>query len=419
LVRQRAGFGQAFTALTVPDYRRFAVALVTTQMGAQLLQTAILWQVYQATGNALLLGLTGLARGLPHIALSLVGGVIADRVNRVRLIQAGQIANGLLTLVLAFLTITGRVEVWHLYAVTFLNAGFTALTQPARSALIPRLVPQGNLVNAIALNSTIQQSSQIVGPAVGGIAIGAIDLGPTYLINAAAYAVGMAALAAIHTPATPEAVPLSPWRSLLEGLAFVRQKPVIVSLLGLDVGQTLFGSYVALLPFFADALGVGVAGYGMLRAAPGVGSLLGATSLLSLGDMRYKGLYTVFGVLGYCVALVLLAVSPWFPLAVAATALLGTANSVQMIPRNSAILAITPDPLRGRVEAFRSMLAGGAPPLGYTVSGALAAAVGPPVALILGAVACAGAVAAIGLTRHELRDRDLGVMDPEPRGATA
>lgn len=409
----RMGLRQAFGALEFADYRRFAFALVSAQMGAQLLQTAILWQVYVLTGNPLLLGLTGLARAIPHIALSLVGGVIADRVNRVRLIQVGQVLNAGLTLILGLMTISGIVEVWHLYAVTFLNAGFTALTQPARSAMIPSLVPQGNLVNAVALNSTIQQTSQIVGPAAGGVAMAVLDLGPTYLVNGLAYLVGIIALAQIRTPSTPPATDVSPWRSLLEGLEFVREKPVIVSLLGLDVGQTLFGSYVALLPLFADALGVGVEGYGLLRAAPGVGSLLGATTILSLGDMPYKGLYTIFGVLSYCFALVLLALSPWFALSLVAAALLGTANSVQMIPRNSAILAITPDPLRGRVESFRSMLAGGAPPLGHTWSGAIAAAVGPPMALVFGAFACAGAVAVIGLTRRELRDRDLGVVGTE------
>jgi MFS family permease len=124
--------------------------------------------------------------------------------------------------------------------------------------------------------------------------------------------------------------------------------------------------------------------------------------------MRYKGLFTLFGVLAYCGALVLLAVSPWFWLAVVAGGLLGATNSVQVIPRNSAILAISPDALRGRVDAFRSMLAGGGPPLGYMLSGILAAALGPPLALIAGATACVSLVAAVGFTRRELRDPYLG-----------
>jgi MFS family permease len=389
--------------------------LLLTSMGAQLVQTAILWQVYELTGSALLLGLTGLARALPHMVLSLVGGVIADRWNRVRLIQAGQLTNALLVLALAALTIMGTVEVWHLYVVTFLNSAFTALTNPARTALIPNLIPQGNLVNAIALNATIGQVSQIVGPALGGIAISAFDLGPTYLVNGTWYLLSMAVITGIRTPATPPATSDSPWRSFLEGLAFVRGKPVIVSLLALDMGETIFGSYRALLPIFAELLGAGATGYGLLSAAPGVGSLGGAALILALGDMRYKGLYTVFGVLGYCVALAMLALSPWFLLTLVAAALLGTTNSIQMIPRNTVILSISPDSLRGRVEAFRSMLAGGGPPLGYTLSGALASAIGPAAALVAGATTCAVFVSAIGLWRRELRDPYLGSI-ARPQG---
>ena len=130
--------------------------------------------------------------------------------------------------------------------------------------------------------------------------------------------------------------------------------------------------------------------------------------MLSLGDMRYKGLYTVSGVLAYCIALVVLAVSPWFPLTLIAGGLLGTTNSIQMIPRNSAILAISPDALRGRVEAFRSMLSGGGPSVGFMVSGTLAAAFGPVTAIVGGAIACAVLVGVVGVTRRELHDPELG-----------
>ena len=127
-----------------------------------------------------------------------------------------------------------------------------------------------------------------------------------------------------------------------------------------------------------------------------------------MGDMKYKGLYTIFGVLAYSGALVLLALSPLFLLTLVAASLLGTTNSIQMIPRNSVILAISPDSLRGRVEAFRSMMAGGGPPLGYTLSGGLAAVIGAPSAVVVGAVACTVLVAVVSITRPELRDPHLG-----------
>jgi MFS family permease len=124
--------------------------------------------------------------------------------------------------------------------------------------------------------------------------------------------------------------------------------------------------------------------------------------------MKYKGLYTLFGVLAYCCALAVLGLSPWFFVTIVAASLLGTTNAIQMIPRNSVILAISPDALRGRVEAFRSMMAGGGPPLGYTLSGGLAAVFGAPLAVLMGAIACTVLVAAVGIFRSELRDPHLG-----------
>jgi MFS family permease len=399
---------QAFAALGYGAYRQFAASLLLTSLGVQLIQTAILWQVYELTGDALLLGLTGLARAAPHIVLSLVGGVAADRVNRVQLVQSGQLVNGVLILGLAAVTLAGSVEVWQLYAVTVFNGAFTALTQPARTAMIPWLIPRERLVNGIALNATITQTSQIAGPALGGLAIGLVGLGPVYLANGLFYVAAMIVLIGIRVPPSTPEILTSPWQSLREGLAFVRRKPAITSLLALDVGETVLGSYRALLPILATNLGAGPGGYGMLSAAPGVGSLAGTAFVISLGDMKYKGLYTVFGVLGYCVALVLLALAPWFSLALVAAGLLGATNSIQAIPRNSAIISMSPDALRGRVESFRSMLAGGGPPLGYTLNGALATAVGPTAALITGGLACAALVAGIALARTELRDPNLG-----------
>jgi MFS family permease len=394
-------------------YRRFALSLLLTSLGVQLLQAAILWQVYLLTGSALALGLTGLARAGPHIALSLIGGVAADRVNRVRLIQTGQVANGILVVLLSVLTLTGQVALWHLYVVTFLNGSFTALTQPARSAIIPWLIPREKLVNAVALNSTITQTSQITGPAFAGLAIGLAGLGPVYVCNGAFYLLAMVAIMAVKVPDMPRESVDSPWRSFREGLRFVRSKPVIISLLSLDVSQTVFGSYKALLPLIATSLGAGATGYGLLSAAPGVGSIVGSGFIMSLGDMRYKGMFTVFGVLGYCASLALLAGVPLFVLAFIPAGLLGACNSIQAIPRNSAIISIAPDELRGRVEAFRSMLAGGGPPLGDALSGALASALGPAMALVVGGMTCATVVSGIGFSRKELRDPYLGsAVDP-------
>jgi MFS family permease len=405
---------QATIALAFPGYRQFAVALFASSIGAQLLNVATLWQVYQLTGSPLLLGLTGLTRAVPHMILALVGGIVADRVDRARLIQLTQLANGVLVLALAALTITGQVQIWHLFAATSLNSAFMAISLPARGALVPRLVPEHALVNAVALNSTLMNTAQIVGPALGGVVIGSLDLGATYLLNGGAYLVAMLALIGVQAPGTRTMAAESPWRSFVQGLVYVRQTPVIIALMSIDMSATVLGSYRALLPIIADGLGVGPQGFGLLSAAPGVGSVLAASVLLGLGDMRYKGLYTAFGVLAYCLALILLAVSPWLTLSLVASGLLGATDTIQMIPRNSAILSMTPDALRGRVEAFRTMLSGGGPSLGYTSSGALASLFGAPIALLLGAVACAAVVAGITATSRGLRAPNLGAAQPEP-----
>jgi MFS family permease len=199
---------------------------------------------------------------------------------------------------------------------------------------------------------------------------------------------------------------------MVEGMSYVRQNSVIIAFMAMDVAETLFGSYRALLPFIAANLGLGPEGFGYLAAAPGLGSVIGAVAIMSLGDMRYKGLFAVAGVLLYCVALVVLALSPWFLLALVAAALLGLFNVVQVVPRNSAIMAMTPDELRGRVEAFRTMLTGGAPSLGQATSGAIATVIGAPLALIVGAGACAVTTIGIALAHKDLRDPDLGTARP-------
>ena len=408
MATNRRGLRNAFDALRSGDYRHFALSHLLNSLGSQLLQTVIFWQIFEMTGSPLLLGLTGLARALPHIVLSLVGGVVADRLDRVKLIQLGQLLNSLLVLALGLLTITGQAEVWHLYVVTFLNSGFTAVTQPARTAILPNLVKRKILVNAVGLNATIGQTSQIVGPAIAGVAISVLGIGATYLVNALFHIVSMLAIIGIAKRGWVGSTDETPWESFINGLAFVRSKPVITSLLLLDLGAVVLGSYRALLPIFSEALGVGPTGYGLLSAAPGVGSMVGAAFILSLGDMKYKGIYTLFGVMAYSGALMVFALSPWFTLTLFAAGLLGTTNSIQMIPRNSVILSISPDYIRGRVEAFRSMLAGGGPSLGYTLSGSLAVAMGAPMALVIGAVACAGLVIVVGAVHKELRDPYLG-----------
>src|SRR5438045_4380474 len=200
---ERPGLRRALVALEHRDYRLFYIALVVAGVGAQVQATANLWQVYELTGSALQLGLIGLARGVPIVVLSLMGGVVADRVDRRIFIIVTQVIAGTLSLTLAVLTATHLIAVWHIYLVSFLGAAFTATNAPARSAMIPSLVPRHHLLNAIALNGTVWQTANIVGPALAGGAIAVIGLPATYLIDGAALVVSISSLTRIRLPAPP------------------------------------------------------------------------------------------------------------------------------------------------------------------------------------------------------------------------
>lgn len=402
-------------ALQHRDFRLLWLASLVSAFGGMLQGTVNLWQIYDLTGSALLLGLTGLTRAVPILCFSLIGGVIADRVDRRKIIMFSQGTNGVLAILLGFLTAAALIQVWHIYAVMFVNATLMSVSAPGRRAIVANLVPRQHLMNAYALEASTHQLSRIVGPAVGGALAAAFGLPLAYMLNGLAHVATFIALGRIYLGPVPERPRGSPVQNLVEGLAFVRLHSIIVALLATDAAAMLFGSYSVLLPIFADRLGVGIQGFGVLQAAPGVGGLLGATVVMSLGDFRYKGYFIVAAILAYCVFLVALALSPWFLLSLLIVGLLGFTDSLQATPRNAVIQLVTPDELRGRVSSFQHMLVVGMPHLGQGIAGGAAAAMGPVVALIIGAAACAAVNTGLLLGRRDLRDPDLGsISAPRP-----
>lgn len=407
---ERPGLRRAIVALENRDFRLLYLSSMVSSVGGMLQQTAILWQIYELTGSALHLGLTGFARAIPIIAFSLVGGVIADRFDRRWIIMFTQAAGGVLALVLALLSATARIEVWHIYAVTFVGSTLMSLSAPARTAIVASLVPRKHLVNAMALNSTTWQSTRILAPSLAGAMLVLFGFPLTYLINGVGHMVTFVALGFIYLGPAPARPRGSPMQDLVDGLSFIGQRSIILALLATDSAAMLFGSFQALLPIFADNLGTGAAGFGLLSSAEGIGAIFGAAIVMYLGDFRYKGYFIVGAILAYCVCLAGLALSPWFALALIACAGLGITDSLQSTPRNALIQLVTPEELRGRVSSFQHMLVVGMPSIGQGLMGAAAAAVGPPLALILGASACAAANLGILASRSDLRARELGAV---------
>jgi MFS family permease len=420
----RPGLGRAFAALESRDFRLLFVAGFVAAVGGTLQQTANLWQVYELTGSAVLLGITGIARAIPTIALSLIGGVIADRVNRRAIILTGQVANGLVAIGLAALTWAGAVEVWHVYLATMISTSFGVLSYPARAAIIPNLVPRHQLTNAVALNYSIFQIARIVAPAAAGIGIAAFGLAITYGVTGLAFVVTFAMIARIYLGSMPGKPRESFITSLVAGLSFIRRRqPIILTLLATDAAAMLFGSYQVLMPILADRLDVGATGYGFLWTADAIGAVGGAFFIAALGDFPYKGYVVVGAILAYCASLAGLAISPWFLLALVMCALLGFTDSMQATARNGVIQLVTPDSLRGRVSSFQQLMTLGMPSIGLGLMGVAAGAVGTPIALVAGAATCALINLGVFGTRKELRARDLGsapapeLQDPLRDGA--
>jgi len=383
------------------------LAIFATSFGFQLQRTLELWLIYQLTGSALYLGLTGLVRAVPIFILSLGGGVLADRIDRRKFVMFVQGCNGALNGMLAVLAISGLIEAWHIYSAAFMSSSLNALSAPSRNAMVPGLVPRDMLMNALSLTSMSRKLSQLLGPALTGILIALFSPGLTYALNGGVYFSAVLFVGVIQYASNATSMEQSPFRSLVEGIAFIRNETVVGVFLGLDLIAVYFGSYRALLPIFVQNFGEGSEALGLLLSAAAFGAILGVAVVLSVGNLRYKGLWVAFGILVYSVCLVGLALSPWFLMAVVTVFLLGFFDAVQAVLRNVVVQTITPDNLRGRVSSFQRMLGVGGPSLGEAQSGFVAAFIGAPLTLVVAAVMCAGTTLGLLARRHELRRAEL------------
>ena len=383
------------------------LAILATSFGFYIQRTIELWLIYELTGSALHLGLTGLVRAIPVFVLSPIGGVLADRIERRRFVILVQTANGVVNVALAFLAVTGLIEVWHIYVGGFMNAALNALGAPSRNAMVPGLVPREMLLNAVSLTAMSRKLSQLGGPVLTGFLIVWLGSGLTYALNGAVFLSAALLVTAVRYTSEVSREPGSPFRSLMEGIAFVRRESTVWAFLSVEVLTVYFGSYRALLPIFVAVLGVGAEGLGLLLSGAAAGSSLGIAMVLSLGNLRYKGLWAAFGIFAYAVSLVVLALSGWFLLSMAAVFLLGLFETLPMLLSNVIIQSNTPDNLRGRVLSFQRMLGVGGTSLGEAQSGFVAAFISAPLTLVAGAAICVATTLGLLTFKREIRKADL------------
>lgn len=390
-------------------------------MGAQVQTVALAWLVYTMTGSAAQLGGIGLARAIPIMVLSVFGGALADQVDRRRLLLISQSFLAVLSGALALAVSLDMTTVPMLYAFAVVTAGASAIDGPARQALIPSLVPREILPNALTLNILTNNIASVLGPALGGLVLGAFGAQACFWLDAGTFGLVVVALLLMRTRQVVEVLPRRGLAAAVDGLHFVREHSILWQLMVVDFLATLLVSTTGLLPVFAeDVLNVGPQGLGLLYAAPSAGAFIGAAAYAMRPVASRPGRMVVLSVSGYGLMLAGFGLAPTFGIALVFLALAGAMDSVSMATRHVTMQLASPDAFRGRVSAFSSVFSAGGPRLGQFQSGITASLVGPQAAMIGGGLACVAMAASAPLWGRDLWDyAGLDAPPPELEPATA
>ncbi len=375
-----------WASLSFRDYRfLFLVSLFATT-AQQMRQTQNFYQVYELSGSAFQLGLTGLAQGVPLFVFGLFGGTLADFFDRRNLLLITIGGNLAVAVTLGLLTLTGGIQVWHILVGTALTSALNIVLNPTRMAMISKLVPRSHLTNAVSLNSSVSQASHFIGPMLAGVILEWLDIGNAYLLNAVLYLPAAVSILLIRTSGAPDSKRETfSFVSILGGVRFLFSEPIVLAMVLLDFIITGLGYYRPLLPIFAkDILSVGPAGFGMLSSAPAIGGIIGTAAILFVGDIEHKGLLALWSFISYAVALGFFATSTHFGLSVFLLGILGLANSLQAVMRQTVFHLLTPDHVRGRAFSVFNMFSQGANAVGATEVGFTAALIGTPGSLLFG-----------------------------------
>jgi MFS family permease len=380
-----------FRALGYRNYRLFASGQIISLIGTWMQTVAESWLVYRLTGSALLLGVVGFANRIPVFLFSTLGGAVADRYNRHRIVVATQIASMLLASLLAFLTLTHLVQVWHLLAIATLLGVVNAFDIPGRQSFVVELVAREDLQNAIALNSSMFNGARIIGPAVAGVLVAAVGEGWCFFANAVSYLAVIAGLLIMRVPhTTPPAPQTSMWAHVAEGFRFVlRSRPILVLLLLLGLVSLMGTPYSVLMPIIADrTFHAGSRGLGLLMGGAGVGAFIGAISLARRVGLKGYGRSIGLGAIGLGLSLIAFSTVRYFWIGVALLLPVGYCMMTQMAASNTLIQSMIPNSLRGRVMAVYSMMFMGMAPIGALLAGAVAGWVGATMTVAIGGVFC-------------------------------
>jgi MFS family permease len=380
-------------ALKSKPFAMYWIGHLISVAGSQMQLWALYWHLRTLSDQPMVISGIGLARFLPVIFLSLIAGVAADRFNRRKMAILTQVSLGGVALILGMSTSLGVASIWVLFVLMAVQSVAGAFDVPARQSLIPSLVPRRDLSNAYSLNSIASKVGGILGPAISGLVIAYMGLQWAYWINAISYLAVIAALIAIGD--VQSAIEKRPFglrgtfHDIREGIAFIKNSPLILSVMILDFFGTFFSSANTLLPFVAqDILHVGSIQYGWLSASQSIGTLFMGIYLSQKRDLRRQGMLISISVGMFGLATILFGVSASFWLTMLALILIGAFDGLSNIIRNTVRQILTPDAMRGRMMSITHIFFKGGPQLGEVESGLLAQLLGVPFAIISGGVGC-------------------------------
>ena len=406
MTRFRAASRVTFAALEVPNYRRYMQGQALSLIGTWMQTVAQSWLVLKLTGSGADLGLIVALQTLPVLLLGPYGGVVADRVDKRKLMVILQSMMGVLALILGILTVTGAVQVWQVCVLALLLGLNNTFENPARQSFVLEMVGPATLRNAVSLNSVMVNAARAIGPAVAGILIALGGIGVCFLVNAASFVAVVISLLTLDKSALQPTPPSGRGKGQLrEGIAYVRRTPdLLVPLLMMGLVGCLAYEFQVTLPLVADrTFGVGASGYGFMTAAMGVGAVAGGLWTAARG--RTGMVPMVRSSTFFAVAIAAAALAPNLPLELVALLAVGAA-SVAFLSKGNSTLQLASDPkMRGRVMALWAVAFLGSTPIGGPLAGWISEVGGPRAGLWLGAAACAAA-AVLGqlVVRRQRRD---------------
>jgi MFS family permease len=402
-------------ALRERNYILYVCGQFTSQLGSWIEMTAVSWIIYEMTNSPFLLGLNGLFRAVPTIALALFGGAIADRVPRRLLLFCTESTMLFVSLSMGILAVTGKLEFWHLYVLNAVSGTLQAFSVPARHALFAGLVPRTSMQSAVTLNSIAVRGGGFIGPTIAGVALAYGNYSVPFFINAASFIGMLLALVMMRLPPSQVDATIpraSLGRGMTEGVAFVWRTPLLKVALGLEIATGLFGHNTALLTIIVrDILGSGPEGLGLLLSATGAGAMVGMALLVTFHVERHARLILTLGAF-YTILWAGFAFSEWLWVSVLLSFALGIVDSVWGVTRNTVAQLLVPDALRGRVMSVVMLVTRGGSQLGRVQSGFLVGLIGAPAAVLVGVGVIGSAI--LASMRVRLPKRIIEHVPPVP-----